>query len=360
MKLLRSAVLAAATVSLMGVAKAADFQVAGANISIYGVAHVSADYIDNGSDTDLKVASNSSRIGIKASKKFLENFTVLAQYEVGVDLTGTGRDDGNGGDYDNNAALFTSARDSFIGIAGPFGMVVAGNLPAINQWMYDYNLFADQVGDLGNIWGKASAIGIDRASDTIAYFIPNVIPGLSGDIAYVSDLSGNNNGNKLTAYLIKLNYKYEGFKVGVGYVKAKNETVTPTVEPSDLAITASYTYNNFSIGGGYVHSDRDTATNSTVNSYTIGASYKINGITLKAQYAAAKDDAPDADASQIAVGVDYAVAKNVTVYAAFAKTTNDANANYLANDYGHGKSAYGAPANGDDPSAFSVGLVYKF
>ncbi len=341
----------------------------GTKLSVYGVAHISVDSINNGKNTDLKVASNSSRLGVKASKEIADGITALAQFEVGVDLTGTGKDDGNGGDYNNNAALFTSARDSFIGISGPFGMILAGNLPAVNQFVYDYNLFADQVGDLGNIWGAVSTAGypLDRASDTIAYFIPNVVPGLSGDIAYVSDLSGGNTGKKVTGQLIKLNYKMAGLKLGLCYMGAKDQTQNPEAKLTNIAITASYSLESFSVGGGYLQTKVDTGTSNKKTSFTVGASYSVSGAKFKVQYTNLKDDAKSANANQIAVGVDYSLAKNVTVYAAYAKTTNDSNASYLANDWGHGKSAYGKAFDnnnnqikGLDPSAISVGLSYSF
>ena len=337
------------------------------SIDLYGVAHVSADSIDNGKDSTVKIASNSSRLGIKANQEITDDLTILGQYEVGVDLTGSGKDDGNGGDFNSKAAMFTSARDSFIGIkSNKAGMILAGNLPAINQYMYDYNLFADQVGDLGNMWGGASAIGIDRASDTVAYFIPDVIPGLSGDIAYVSDSSGNNNGNKVTAFLVKANYKISGLKVGVAYIAGTNDTnasvanMPANTKPTDLAFTASYTMDQFSIGGGYLMSDDDTATNSKTNSYTVGGSFTMDKATLKAQYTAVDADAANSDANQIAIGVDYALADKAIVYIAYAGTSNDSAAKYGANGWGHGKSAYGSPVNGNDPQSFSLGLIYKF
>ena len=105
------------------------FLVAG-SIDLYGVAHVSANPIDNGKDSTVKIASNSSRLGIKANQEITDGLTILGQYEVGVDLTGSGKDDGNGGDFNSNAAMFTSARDSFISIkSNKAGMILAGNLP---------------------------------------------------------------------------------------------------------------------------------------------------------------------------------------------------------------------------------------
>jgi len=331
------------------------------NVELYGVAHVSGDSVNNGKNSTVVFASNSSRLGIKGSHAINNDLTILGQFEVGVDVTGTGTDDGNGGDYKNAAGMFTSARDSYVGIkSNKGGMLLAGNLPAMNQYMYDYNLFADQAGDLGNIWGGASAIGVDRASSTVAYFIPSVVKGLSGDVAYVSDVSGSNDGKKLTAVLLKANYAISGLKVGVTYIALTNDTVTPGRKPTDLAFTTSYTRDNFSIGGGYLHANADTGTNATRNAYTAGASFTMNATTLKAQWAGVSDDVTNKNANMIAVGADYALSKDATVYVAYAGTSNDTAASYGANGWGHGKSAYGSPVAGNDPKTFSLGLIYKF
>lgn len=337
-----------------------------ANIDLYGQAHLSVDSVDNGQYTTTVLASNASRLGVKADAEIGHGLTAVLQYEMGVDLSGNGsNDDGNGGDFNinagngNNNGLFTSARDSFVGVKGNFGSVLAGNLPGVNQWMYDYNLFADQIGDLGNIWGMAAPLP-DRASNTVAYFIPTVVDGLSGDVAYVFNQNTANNGLTTTGVLVKLNYENSGFKVGVGYLSLSDDSSTN--DPSEIAITGSYTADNFSIGGGYMQAKNVSGTNSDKDrtSYNVGGSYTLLAITLKAQYTALSDDVANSNANQISVGADYAVSKDATVYIAYASTSNDAAAAYGPNGWGHGKSAYGTPVAGQDPSAFSLGLVYKF
>ncbi|RMG57448.1 MAG: porin, partial [Gammaproteobacteria bacterium] len=93
-------------------------------------------------------------------------------------------------------------------------------------------------------------------------------------------------------------------------------------------------------------------------SYTVGASADLAGGTLKAQYTNSNDDAPNADATMVAVGYDYHLRKDTTVYVAYASTNNDANAKFMANDWGHGQAV--TPVAGKDPSSISLGVVYKF
>jgi len=336
-----------------------------ANIELYGVAHVSGDSIDNGTNSTATIASNSSRFGVKASHDIGNGLTALGQFEMGVDLTGRGQDDGNGGDFSSNAGFFTSARDSFVGLSGSFGTVVAGNLGAQNQWIYDYNLFADQIGDLGNLLG-AGGVGPDRASGTVGYISPTV-SGFTGVLAYMAP-STNNGSNALTAgdasaVVAKLNYDMSnGFKAGVGYIGVNLDTTSATLkDPSEVALSASYTKEMFSVGGGYAMMKSPALDNNDRTVWHVGASFNpMEAVTLKAHYAALNDDAVNADAKMFAVGVDYKLAKDVTTYIAYSSTSNEASATYKANNWGHGQSAVGAPTAGLDPSAISIGLVYKF
>lgn len=327
-------------------------------IDIYGVAHLSADRVDNGDVSTNTIASNSSRIGIKASHDLGNGLTVLGQYETGVDLTGKGFDDGNGGDFTGEKGLFTRTRDSYLGLAGSFGTVLAGRLGAQNQWIYDYNLFADQVGDLGNILG-AGGVGPDRASSTIAYVTPTFV-GFNGLIAYMTPDSNVGIGDA-TAIVGKLNYDMgNGIKLGAGYIGVDLDD--PMLDnPSEIALSASYTQDMFSVGGGYAMMDDVSGAGVDRNVWHAGASFKaMDNLTLKAHYAKLSDDVATSDADMYAVGVDYDLTKNITAYVAYSKTNNDAGASYLANNWGHGKSAFGVPALGNDPDAISIGLVYKF
>ena len=107
------------------------------DLTVYGVGHLSADGIDLDTDSSGYVHSNSSRLGFKGSHDLGNGFAVLYQFESGVDLTGRGTGDGNGG-ADSDGQLFTRTRDSFVGVQGGFGAVMLGRVGGLNQWLYDY------------------------------------------------------------------------------------------------------------------------------------------------------------------------------------------------------------------------------
>jgi len=319
------------------------------DLKIYGVAHGSLDYVDDGVNSDPYVASNSSRLGFKGSQK-LKNTGIEAifQYEQGVDLTGQGSNDGNGGPGNESGGLFTNARDSWVGLSGKVGAVKLGRVGGLNQWVYDYNLFADQVGDLGNIWGASGLAG--RVSNSISYDMPQ-LGNFSGTLVYQPEEGSPD--TDIT--VVKANFGMKAIKAGLGYMSQG------TGGPNDqqaVAITASFSTDKFSIGGGYQdESDRGGVSGSDGNSITLGGSFNIGAGKLKAQVTTFSDDAPNADATQIAVGYDYDLG-GATVYIAYAQTDNDANVSYTANNYGHGDAV--TPLPGNDPSVVSLGLIYSF
>lgn len=324
------------------------------NLSLYGVGHLSYDSINNGTQTSQYIHSNSSRLGFKGSDDIGNGLAVIFQYESGVDLTGNGTGDGNGG-APSSGQIFTTARDSFIGLKGGFGSVVMGRLPALNQWLYDYNLFADQVGDLGNIFGGDGLAG--RVDHAVSYHTP-VVHGLSLALTNVPKQGTRNSEYNIA----KVNYTVNGFKLGGVYGRFGNGGNWST---SDItAITGSYSHGMFNFGGGWQRETNvGSAHNQDRNLYTFGAALKIsNSDTAKFQYAKAANlsGTSNTSASQFAVGYDHNLDKLTTLYVAYARTNNAAAASFSAYDYGHGNQGVPAIAAGGNPWVISVGIVYKF
>lgn len=323
-------------------------------LSLYGVGHLSADSIDTGPDSSGYIHSNSSRLGIKGSHDVGKGVSVLFQYESGVDLTGNGTGDGNGG-ANSNGQIFTRARDSYVGVKGGFGTVLFGRLGALNQWLYDYNLFGDQVGDLGNLWGGD---GLPGRADHAAWYRTPSFGGATLALTYVPE-QGTNDAD---AFIGKAEYANGGIKLGGAYANFGNGTGSSDTRVA--AITASYDAGAFSVGGGW---QRETSiggvSNADRDKYTLGASVKTGGGgTVKAQYTKAgdMDNTSNTSADQWAVGYDHAWDKNTTLYIAYAKTNNDGGVSYTSYNYGHGDHGVPALASGSSPAAISFGVVYKF
>ncbi len=320
------------------------------NLDVWGVGHLSGDSVDDGIDSSTYLASNSSRLGISGDHDLNDRLKLLFQYESGVDLTGEGSNDGNGG-ASSSGQLFTRTRDAYVGVTGEFGTALFGRLGGLNQWLYDFNLFADQVGDLGNIWGGT---GLPGRADNAMYY---KTPGFSGaDVAfsYVPE-EGVDDGD---AFIVKANYAGGGLKLGGAFASVGTGAGTP--EHEVFAITGSYDFGQLTVGGGYQdESDIGGVSGNDRDSFTLGTSFKLTGQgTAKLQYTSSEGDATDTDATQWAIGYDHALDESTTVYIAYAATDNDPNTSFTVNNYGHGNAV--TPPLGEDASAISIGVIYKF
>ncbi|PCK07899.1 MAG: porin [Alteromonadaceae bacterium] len=322
----------------------------GTEINLYGLGHLSVDNVDDGQDSSIHVASNSSRLGVKGSHSLESGLTVFFQFESGLDPTAQGVNDGNG-DADTEGQIFTKGRPSFIGLRGEFGEVLMGHMPALDQWANDYNLFADQVGDLGNLW---EASGIPGRSDNVIYYKSPNFSGFDVAVTYVAEEGVDDNDH----VIVKGEYATSKLKLGLALA-----SIGKGVNGEDQkaqAITVGYDFGRFTLGGGFqAESDVGGVSGVDRDSLSVGGSVQVGKKgTIKLQYAVTEGDGSDSDASLFAIGYDYAFDKSTKVYIAYAAASNDANVNFSANGKGHGDKV--TPAFGDDPNALSLGIVYQF
>ncbi len=322
---------------------------------MYGVGHLSFDGIDTGASSSDYVHSNSSRLGIKGDQDLDYGLSIYMQYESGVDLTVHGTGDGNGG-ANSAGQVFTRARDSFVGLKSDYGSIQFGRVGGMNQWLYDYDLFADQVGDLGNVWGGDGLPG--RIDSAVEYITPT-FDGLKVAATFVPDQGGHNQHDEI----VKADYALGGLKLGAGYAKFGVGSVgLPTFDA--FAATASYEAALFNVGGEFQRENNvGGVSGADRNQFTFGASVKLGqSAVLKAQYtwSGQLSGVPQSGANQIAAGLDYNLGTSTVVYVAYAHVSNSANNAYSSFDYGHGDQGTPAILAGKSPAAYSIGLIYKF
>jgi len=352
----------------LAVAAAVAAPAAMADTTLYGKAHISVDYLDSdvvaGNDgSNIGVSSNSSRLGVKGVEKLSSGLSAIYQYEVTVNVSNNeevGKDD-----------LFGNARNSFVGLTGGFGTVIAGihDTPAKGVGR-DYDLFGDQVGDSRNLIGSktGNGVGFDlRTANVVAYVTPNM-GGFSATLAYVTDhdagiLTDTYDDNNQDAYSLSAKYKAKMFDIAAAY-EAHNldrAAATPTDSESVVRVGAGVNFAGFRVQGLYQQAtDAGFVVGKDQTVWGMGASYMFGKNKVKAQYfnAESYDTAKDTGAAMWAVGYDYSLSKQTTVYAAYANTSNDDAAKYTVSKGGHGD--YLTPVVGGDASAFSVGVVHKF
>jgi len=319
--------------------------------SIYGQGHLSIDSVNDGVTTSQYVASNSSRLGFTGNYNIDDSLTVIFQYESGVDLTAQGGNDGNGG-AESSGQILTKGRPTYIGLSGNFGKILIGHTNALDQWANDYNLFADQVGDIGNLWEGS---GIPGRLDNVIYYETVNYNGMSVAVTYVPD-EDKQNSSKL---IVKGNYHVSALKMGLAYASiGQNDSIKE--DHTALAMTVGYDFGKFTLGGGVQYeSDVQGIKNIDRSSYTIGGSIRVSEKgTFKSQFVISNGNGNDDNASQLAIGYDYALNADTSLYLAYAKTNNQAAVNFSSNGKGHGDKV--TPQIGNDPSAISLGIVSKF
>ncbi|OGS90454.1 MAG: hypothetical protein A2Z95_04425 [Gallionellales bacterium GWA2_60_18] len=344
-----------------------------ADTTVYGRIHASIDSVTGatGQAESLFVNSSSSRFGVKGSEDLGDGLKALYQLETGVQAVGGTSGDGNG--QAPTGTLFSGQRDTFIGVAGGFGTFLAGRLPADNQYVYDSNLFADQIGDAGNFI-STNGVGAGRANGALHYVSPDMsgfnvaLTYLPGTAVAATALANANTAatHGKNTYGIKLNYAAAGVTASLTYFDVKFVTGTTTTnDRKPLSVAGSYDFGNGMVTAQYYKAKRDN-TAGAVNSqtfYNLGGKFNVSGNSaIKAQYSHAGDDsivAGEQGAKMFAIGYDYNFSKRTGMYVAYASVSNDANATFRVDNYGHSGTST-APTAGNDPHGLSVGLTHNF
>src|SRR5690554_2638521 len=132
-----------------------------ADVKVYGRAHVSLDYLDDGADyNEVGLSSNSSRLGFKAEQKLENGMTVFGQVEQQINFASGEKDD---------KSINFATRDTFVGLKGDFGQARVGRFDSpFKVARGPVNFFGDMVGDIRNVT-RADMKFDERNENTIEY-----------------------------------------------------------------------------------------------------------------------------------------------------------------------------------------------
>ena len=324
-KLLPLTLAIAAAVALPTTANA--YEIIGKQLEIYGKAHVSADFVDNDTDSELAIASNSSRLGFKGVTEI----------------------------------------NTYVGLTGDFGQVLVGNQDTpLKNVRNAFDLFGDTVGDARNIADEANR----RAKNSIQYVSPSM-GGLVASAMYATSFEdwetedGDIEDNDYSLASVALGYSIGDLAFSAGYEKADGDdedTVDADVvayESDAFRLAASYAFGPVSVGAMF---DRYEEADAERDAWGLNTAYKFGANTLKLQYMTADDwsDTDDTGASQVSLGLDHKLSKQLTVYGVYNMLKNDDNTAAYRIKGGHDTDVYQVAAAGDDINVFSLGMVYSF
>ncbi len=336
------------SIAAAGILLALSGQVAAADVTIYGRAHLSLDQLDNGEDSGTNVSSNASRLGFRASTKLEGDLEAFVQLEQTIR-------------FDEGTGTFAD-RDSYVGLRGNFGTLKVGQFDTpLKAIRTKVDQFGDRVGDIRNlsrINTGTNAIGNvfdERFKNGIAYQSPS-FNNLSWAFHYTPhNTTGATTDNVRESYSTSLSYEVKGLYLAIAYEYFEG---VDDLDPSAIRLGAYYDITNelrltalyqnaTDIPGG----DRDL--------YGIGASYKLGAYVLRGQfYQVGDNDTPDSGASLFVAGVDRQLGKDLTLYLAYGVTSNDDAAAYSVSGGGRGTRLAAIP--GENNSGLSLGIIYSF
>lgn len=342
--------LIAAAVAASLVAPLAAFAQNAPTVTVYGRAHVTVDYLDNGDEAGLNENSNSSRLGFRASHDLTEGLKAIMQVEQEVR-------------WENGTGNFAS-RDTFVGLQGGFGTLRLGFFDTpLKNVRSQTDFFGDQIGDARNLTRVRDGYsGGDYDFDTRfrngIHYRTNSMGGWTWDFHYSTNTdAGQNLDNGNSALSTAVTYAKDAWYLAAAY-EYKEDTKSDA-----LRLGARYTSGPLSVGGlaqfatvkgSTLGADQDVTT------YGVGASYKVGDkTTLKGQFYMLDADGDERGANMLAIGADYVIARPFRVLVAYARTSNEDLVRYGMSRGGHGGQQLAA-AGGLNPQGFSVGFRYDF
>lgn len=346
-----------------------------ADVTVYGQAHYSYDWVDGARSfdgnkdvsEDATGVSRQTRIGFKGAEDLGGGLKGLWQIETLINNSP------NAGDV--------NLRNTFVGLSGGFGTVLAGR----HDTPYKLSTgkldpFGDRIGDynvvIGNFGGQI-VTSDERAPQTIAYVTPT-FGGFHGAIAYVSHYVNNANGDGNEhdrAVSAMVQYDNAGFFASAAYEWGTGNALADLLAPGLLGpnnfdepeLTSykfglGYTFAGFTLGGIYENIAADPgkgAKDLDRDAYYVTAKYAFGNSAIGGFWGMADDiDGPvkDNGAYMYGLGYDYNLSKRTSLYAMYAGVNNERNGAYSVwtgsgmydNELGHNINGY------------SLGVIHKF
>jgi len=357
----------------------------------YGKLHTSLDYLSDGEEAALYLASNTSRFGFKGGTELNENFTFIWQFESAINMAQKGGFTG------------LANRNTYLGLKGKFGKFIYGiHDTPFKTLGRKVEFFYDELGDF-----RHATMGWDRRlQDVLAWASPDW-SGFGIFAAYQLDQADDHWDKSMTAYSVLASYSKDAFYFGAAleglsdsyqesYLDANDELVFGDAA-TGMRFAGKYTGEKFAVSALYQmlsnwYGEFDGTTWEGLDSTTFGIGalfqaaekWAVKGqFYLVNPYTDAEDDPNTTDVDEsdingtfIALGVDHNVTKAVKFYVQMVTASNgELGWGIGGQDFsdmgidqsftnGHGRSMHAAsdPTDGKpkNPMGFSVGSVIKF
>ena len=364
------------------------------NVDIYGVMNIAIESADasykggvvanNNRRDNMAVVDNVSRIGFKGAEDIGGGLKAVWQIESALSGSPTNHGDtttaGNGG-VGTGAAL--AGRNTFIGLAGGFGTVLAGRHDTpYKLGTVSLDIFGDTIADYNG--GSGAAAGHSRLADSIlagahdarspqalAYVSPTWSGFHFAAAAIMTNAAANGQnsvaGQDSTLDGVSVTGVYANGPMfgSLSYQKVDDaDTFVGTTgldKSTAWKLGLGYTFGDAKVGFVYEDVKIDVtaagAQDIKRKAWLVNGVYNMGPIALKAQYGDVDYGGlyNGADSKQWALGVDYALSKRTTAYFAYADSSLKANAAAATALMGVATAAFDANVDG-----WNIGLKHSF
>lgn len=329
---------------------------------VYGKLNLSVesfkDSIAPANDTS-RVVSNASRFGVKGEDELTAELSAVYQMEWEVKADSADAPSSSATSAPTTAANKTNfdltARNRFVGLKhATYGQVKIGQFDSYLKLAEgEADLFNDYFGDMQKVM-----VGQNRLKNVVAYMSP-VVEGFAFNIQHQTKDAGGVDapasiGSKggHSASLTYTNEElglYAALAADRGIV-SKGAVITATEKQRDNErAVITYKIADLFLSGVYTRSEvSDPAVNSNKKDketgYSLGAAYKLDDVTLKAQYGKGSADVGSAEVKTVSAGADYNFTSKTKVFAFYTKLD--------------GKNAVGV--DNADQRVLAAGIEHKF
>lgn len=342
------------------IAAMAPMSVPAAEAEIYGLFHLSADYLNaddgdplnvNTGDEGATISSNSSRLGFRGNTSISDVLSAIWQVEIEV--------------YADNGSALSTDRNTFAGLRGNWGQVRAGRFDTPFKLLHSRtSLFSDQVGDGRNILRADAADGLttttdsnwwnERLRNSIAYQTPTW-NNLQANLHYSSNQdAGGATSSQQASWSASVEWSRENVWLAAAHEDSSKVIGGVLTERQASRLALSWTLGDSRLTGLYQRAD-----NPDIDAWGAGIKHNITDkLALKTHYYRLDATGQNQDAELFAIGMDYAIAKALMFYGTYGQVVNGDAIN--RDPWSQGRNDDLVTGNGDTPDAVSAGMIYRF
>lgn len=234
---------------------------------------------------------------------------------------------------DDDTGLAGEGRDTFVGLAGGFGTLVAGYLSTpLNNWLADYDANGSNTFRTSNVnleWALET-----RAGNTVAYVTPD-LGGFQGVAFYsLDEIRDVPVDIKNDAYGIGLRYDNDAFSAMYTWHAVHDKV-------DNHAVGLSYDFGVARITGSYILNTLEDAAKEDESGWNLGVAVPVGNGTISVGYGQESniDGVRDNDAKIASIAYSYDLSKRTMLYAGYR---------------------YQKPEGEDNTNEFAVGVVHRF